>query len=1191
MVTLTAAGELAIENDVLNLANQEIGVIASDGANNSAESTATIAITHVNDNAPTIDTNLGSTQIENTAVAGDIVATFTASDLDASDVVTFSISSGNANNYFEIADNTSGVVTLTAAGELAIENDVLNLANQEIGVTASDGANNSAESTATIAITHVNDNAPTIDTNLGSTQIENTTVAGDIVATFTASDLDASDAVTFSISSGKANNYFEIADNTSGVVTLTAAGELAIENDVLNLANQEIGVTASDGINTSSEANATIVISHVNDNAPTIDTNLGSTQIENTAVAGDIVATFTASDLDASDVVTFSISSGNANNYFEIVDNTSGVVTLTAAGELAIENDVLNLANQEIGVIASDGANNSAESTATIAITHVNDNAPSIDTTTGSAQVENIAATGDVVATFSASDLDGDKVTYYINSGNNDGYFSIDSNTGVVTLTEAGETILSNDALVDAIHSLAVTATDGVFLSAQASATIYFQATNDAPTINTIIGSTQVENIAAAGDVVASFTGTDLDGDAVTYNISSGNDNGYFIIDVKTGVVTLTKAGEVELNNDDLTNAVYTLGVTATDGLLTTEQATATIDFVAINDVPSINKANGSTQIENIAIAGDLAASFTASDLDGDALTYRISSGNDNGYFTIDANSGNVTLTEIGEATLANDALIATSFKLSVVANDGQIDSLEMTADILFSATNDAALVSSETKAINETDAPITTSGQLTASDVDNEDNTFIANTLVGSYGTFKLTESGAWTFTANDAFDALNENESVSETFNVASIDGTASTVTIQINGTNDAATVSSESQEINETNDSITTSGQLTASDVDNEDNTFIANTLVGSYGTFNLTASGAWTFTANEAFDQLNENESVSETFNVASIDGTASTVSIQINGTNDAATVSSESQEINETNDSITTSGQLTANDVDNEDNTFIASTLVGSYGTFNLTASGAWTFTANDAFDQLNENESVSETFNVASIDGTASSVNIQINGTNDAATVSSESQEINETNDSITTSGQLTASDVDNEDNTFIANTLVGSYGAFNLTASGAWTFTANDAFDALNENENVSETFNVASIDGTASTVSIQINGTNDAATVSSESQEINETNDSITTSGQLTANDVDNDNDSFISDTLIGTYGEFNLTESGAWTFTANDAFDQLNENESVSETFNVASIDGTASSVTIQINGTNDAATVSSESQEIK
>ncbi|MEJ6078825.1 BspA family leucine-rich repeat surface protein [Vibrio sp. 1-Bac 57] len=946
--------------------------------------------------------------------------------------------------------------------------------------------------------------------------------------------------------------------------------------------------TATDNENGISETKTiTITVTGSND-LPIIDNVKGSTQVENTAAAGDIVAIFGASDADG-DTVTFSLSSGNDNGYFEIDTNT-GNVTLTAAGQTAIENDILNLGNQVIGVTASDGISSSSEASAIIVINHVNDNAPTITTNVGSTQVENIATAGDVVATFSASDVDGDKVTYHINSGNSDGYFTIDGNTGVVTLTEAGETILSNDALVNAVYSLAVTATDGVFVSAQATATIYFEAINDAPTINTIIGSTQVENIAAAGDVVATFTGSDLDGDAITYNISSGNDNGYFIIDTNTGVVTLTNAGEVELDNDALTNAVYTLGVTATDGKLTTEQETATIEFAAINDVPTINKVNGSTQVENIAIVGDLVASFAAIDLDGDALTYRINSGNENGYFTIDANSGEVTLTEVGEATLANDALIDTYFKLTVVANDGQIDSLEMTADILFSAINDAALVSSETKVINEADEPITTSGQLTASDVDNEDNAFKTSTLVGTYGTFDIDESGAWTFTANDAFDVLNENENISETFNVASIDGTASTVTIQINGTNDAATVSSESQEINETDSAITTGGQLTSNDVDNEDNTFISDTLIGTYGTFNIDESGAWTFTANDAFDALNENENISETFNVASIDGTASTVTIKINGTNDAATVSSESQKINETDSAITTGGKLTASDVDNEDNIFISDTLIGTYGTFNIDESGAWTFTANDNFDALNENENISETFNVASIDGTASKVTIQINGTNDAATVSSESQSLSETNEAITTSGKLTASDVDNEDNTFISDTLIGTYGTFNIDESGAWTFIANDAFDALNENENISETFNVASIDGTASTVTIKINGTNDAATVSSESQSLSETNEAITTSGQLTASDVDNEDNTFISDTLIGTYGTFNIDESGAWTFIANDTFDALNENKNISEAFNVASIDGTASTVTIQINGTNDAAVVSSQRLEV-
>ena len=87
------------------------------------------------------------------------------------------------------------------------------------------------------------------------------------------------------------------------------------------------------------------------------------------------------------------------------------------------------------------------------------------------------------------------------------------------------------------------------------------------------------------------------------------------------------------------------------------------------------------------------------------------------------------------------------------------------------------------------------------------------------------------------------------------------------------------------------------------------------------------------------------------------------------------------------------------------------------------------------------------------------------------------------------------AVDVDNTDDSFTADSIVGAIGTFTIDAAGAWSFTANSAFDILNVGDNVNETFNVTSVDGTASTVFIQINGTNDAATVSSASQTLTET------------------------------------------------------------------------------------------------
>src|SRR2546421_13084570 len=77
-----------------------------------------------------------------------------------------------------------------------------------------------------------------------------------------------------------------------------------------------------------------------------------------------------------------------------------------------------------------------------------------------------------------------------------------------------------------------------------------------------------------------------------------------------------------------------------------------------------------------------------------------------------------------------------------------------------------------------ETNAPLTTGGTLTITDVDNP-QTFVPQTNVaGANGTFSIAANGAWTYTANSAFDNLNVGQSVSDTFTVASADGTTSKI-----------------------------------------------------------------------------------------------------------------------------------------------------------------------------------------------------------------------------------------------------------------------------------------------------------------------------------------------------------------------------------------------------------------------------
>ncbi len=324
---------------------------------------------------------------------------------------------------------------------------------------------------------------------------------------------------------------------------------------------------------------------------------------------------------------------------------------------------------------------------------------------------------------------------------------------------------------------------------------------------------------------------------------------------------------------------------------------------------------------------------------------------------------------------------------------------------------------------------------------------------------------------------------------------------------------------------------------------------------------------------------------ETFTVTSVDGTPSTIKVTINGTNDAATVSSATVAVDETDTAITTSGNLTSTDVDNPNNTFTPDSITGTHGNLTIDTNGHWVFTTNSAFNQLNVGDKVEETFTVTSVDGTPSTIKVTINGTNDAATVSSATVAVDETDTAITTSGTLTSTDVDNPDNAFTPDSITGTHGDLTIDANGYWVFTANSAINQLNVGDKVEETFTVTSVDGTPSTIKVTINGTNDAATVSSATVAVDETDTAITTSGNLTSTDVDNPNNTFTPDSITGTHGNLTIDTNGHWVFTANNAFNQLNVGDKVEETFTVTSVDGTPSTIKVTINGTNDAATISS------
>ncbi|MFA0297905.1 VCBS domain-containing protein, partial [Vibrio sp. 10N.222.46.A3] len=553
----------------------------------------------------------------------------------------------------------------------------------------------------------------------------------------------------------------------------------------------------------------------------------------------------------------------------------------------------------------------------------------------------------------------------------------------------------------------------------------------------------------------------------------------------------------------------------------------------------------------------------------------------DSGAWTYDLDNTNPTVQALGKGSTATDTI-------TVHSADGTPHQVTITVN----GTNDAATVSSATVAIYETDKAVTTSGTLTSTDVDNPDNTFTPDSISGTNGDLTIDTTGHWVFTANSAFNQLNVGDKVEETFTVSSVDGTPSTIKVTINGTNDTATVSSATVAIDETDKAVTTSGTLTSIDVDNPDNAFTPDSIVGSNGDLTIDANGHWVFIANSAFNQLNVGDKVEETFTVSSIDGTPSTIKITINGTNDKAVISGTSAGAVTEESQLQTSGSLTVTDVDAGQAHFSNTDIAGTLGTLHLTNSGTWTYdldNTNPTVQALGKGTTATDTITVHSADGTPHQITITVNGTNDKAIIGGTNSGAVTEESQLQTSGTLTVTDVDTGEAHFSNTDIAGTLGTLHLTDNGTWTYdldNTNPQVQALGKGATATDTITVHSADGTPHQVTITVNGTNDTAVIGGTSAGAVTEETQLQTTGTLTITDTDSGEAHFANTDIQGSLGTLHLTDNGAWTYdldNTNPIVQALGNGATATDTITVHSADGTPHQVTITVNGTNDNAVV--------
>ncbi len=497
--------------------------------------------------------------------------------------------------------------------------------------------------------------------------------------------------------------------------------------------------------------------------------------------------------------------------------------------------------------------------------------------------------------------------------------------------------------------------------------------------------------------------------------------------------------------------------------------------------------------------------------------------------------------------------------------------------------------------------------GSLSVTDTDSGEASFSADTVTGSYGSLTINASGSWSYDADNsqtAIQSLGYGDTLTETLTIQSVDGTTQNIMIIISGVNDAAVISGTTTgAVTEDGAStLNTTGSLSVTDTDSGEASFTANTVMGSYGSLTIDASGSWSYEADNsqtAIQSLGSGNTLTETLSIQSFDGTTQNIVLTINGTNDVAVISGTSTGAVTENDASTllTTGSLSVSDTDAGEASFSVATVTGSYGSLTIDASGNWSYEADNsqtAVQALGGSNTLTETLSVQSFDGTTENIVITINGLNNAAVISGTTTgAISEDGAStLNISGALTITDTDTGEDVFTAATVTGSYGSLTIDASGSWSYEADNsqtAIQSLGSGDTLTETLLIQSFDGTTQNIVLTINGTNDVAVISGTSTGAVTENDASTllTTGSLSVSDTDAGEASFSVATVTGSYGSLTIDASGNWSYEADNsqtAVQALGGSNTLTETLSVQSFDGTTENIVITINGLNNAAVIS-------
>ncbi|XP_055493537.1 protocadherin Fat 4, partial [Leucoraja erinacea] len=597
-----------------------------------------VNVTDTNDNFPTFKQNIYKCDVYENVPASK-VCNVSAVDSDSSlnGLLEYSIYDGNVNNAFNINRSTGVIRTVRML-------DREQLALYTLIVEAKDKGDSPKTSTATIFISvlDINDNAPRFSQIFLAQVVENAPVGFTIARISTTDDdIGVNARSTYGILDHTATLPFDIDPCTGDLTVARALDRETTDRYVLRVHAND----SSWDVNT----DVTIVVADMNDNTPQFTEASYSMTIPEPAEKETFVLQVSATDPDLNCNGKIFYFLKHPNEFFRINASTGKIFTKSFIPLNNTDHSGTSQNRITFIVVASDLGElpSLSETVVDITIVNRNDYPPIFLPHRQMIPVPVNLALGTRVTKLIIGDKDsnGDG-EYFITENGGSFLFGVEQSSGWIFVTN---TLTSS---LNKVFTLTVTATDYGIPPLSSNTTINFVITGKnifTPQFYTLEESLYIPEDQPIGSVISNITASDSDegiNGQVTYSIMAGNEGGYFAVGNTTGLLTLVRSLDFEMES------VYRLRIYGLDGgwISKTGSIEVSIFVQDVNDNPPVfcQKVFFATIAEN-SPCGSTILKLNATDNDTGIhaeMSYAIEDG-DTELFSIDPQIGIITVQEI----------------------------------------------------------------------------------------------------------------------------------------------------------------------------------------------------------------------------------------------------------------------------------------------------------------------------------------------------------------------------------------------------------------------------------------------------------------------------------------------------------------------------------------------------------------